>query len=492
MSRFETCIRLLVNLLLLLSLAEAGRAKVVENDNFCDDGKDEWATSACSYFTTDLFTCGNKDVGQRLFPSRVGDGICDCCDGTDEFGTSRVVVCPDNCLQIITAKQEEAERRVLLVAAGKARKEALVSQAARHLAEIRNNHNFAVTSIPELEGLLDGYRGDLKREEELEASELERLVAEADIAFGSAVRTLLQQTELHREARMQLIAALTLRGKEEATEAVLSACVGMYTLDGPDADDTEAIVLAMDSPDDLDDSPNLGVPQGVATLDAMVTSLALARIKDNTQHNLLRIALGFAVARGVLKLSFRDAGLSSLLTSDSAQAAALGNLPQPPHKVRLSGYVSEPATALRAKVKEVEEKIQRLRDGSSDSKKALQMDFGKQDELFVLFHERKCFNFADRQYTYTLCPYGDARQRGTHLGAHAGAVTYSQSNPMQPEMLLFQGGERCMGTSDRRERMLRLYLDCGDATDGELGAVGGLYEVEVCVYEARLVTPLVC
>ena len=120
------------------------------------------------------------------------------------------------------------------------------------------------------------------------------------------------------------------------------------------------------------------------------------------------------------------------------------------------------------------------------------MDFGKQDELFVLFHERKCFNFADRQYTYTLCPYGDARQRGTHLGAHTGVVTYSQSNPMQPEMLLFQGGERCMGTSDRRERMLRLYLDCGDAADGELGAVAGLYEVEVCVYEARLVTPLVC
>jgi len=508
MTRLEIGIRLLA-FLLLLSLTGAALASVVENDGFCDMGTDEWATGACSYFTRlqapELFVCGNKEVGQQLFPSRVGDGICDCCDGSDEFLTARRgVVCPDTCLHIITAKREEAERRVLLVAAGKARKEALVSHASKHLAELRNNHNTAVTSLPEFEGMLNGYREDLKREEALEASELERLVAEADVAFGSAVTTLLQQTEVGvtREARMHLIAALTLRGKEEATEAVLAACVGMYTREGADADDTEAIVLAMDSPDDLDGdgSPNLGVPQGVATLDAMVTALALARIEDNIQQNLLRIALGFAAARGVLKLSFRDAGLSSLLTSDSTQAAALDNLPQPPHKVRSSGYVSEPAKALRVKVKEVEENIQRLRDGSADSKKALQMDFGKQDELFVLFHERKCFNFADRQYTYTLCPYGDARQRGTHLGAHAGAVTYSQTNPMQPEMLLFQGGERCMGTSDRRERMLRLFLDCGlgglhgdgDSADGELGAVSGLHEVEVCVYEARLVTPLVC
>ena len=57
------------------------------NDDYCDceDGTDEYGTSACS---NGQFLCSNACLnnGPRFVPSSmVGDGICDCCDCSDEW-----------------------------------------------------------------------------------------------------------------------------------------------------------------------------------------------------------------------------------------------------------------------------------------------------------------------------------------------------------------------------------------------------------------------
>ncbi len=54
------------------------------NDNFCDcplDGSDEPSTGACP---NSDFKCSSPD-GKVIRSSRVNDGICDCCDGSDEW-----------------------------------------------------------------------------------------------------------------------------------------------------------------------------------------------------------------------------------------------------------------------------------------------------------------------------------------------------------------------------------------------------------------------
>lgn len=68
-------------------------------DHFCDcltDGSDETTTGACSLGT---FTCPQWPLGPKVvFASRLGDGVCDCCDGADEKAAG-VVACEDRCVR---------------------------------------------------------------------------------------------------------------------------------------------------------------------------------------------------------------------------------------------------------------------------------------------------------------------------------------------------------------------------------------------------------
>jgi len=74
------------------------------NDDYCDcpqSGLDEPGTSACK---TGKFYCENKGYRSRtLFASRVDDGICDCCDGSDE----REGLCTNTCKEKAFEEQKD-------------------------------------------------------------------------------------------------------------------------------------------------------------------------------------------------------------------------------------------------------------------------------------------------------------------------------------------------------------------------------------------------
>jgi len=374
---------------------------------------------------------------------------------------------------------------------GRARKREIMDRSHQVLIDMRNNVQKASSLLPEYERLREVYRTKLRQEEETESLELEGAVQQSTTAYDAAVSHLFGATS--RESKIILIAALTLRGKEEAAEAMLAACLGKYEYPGDEPDDTEAIVLAMDSPDDTDDvlsSEAAPSAQPQETLEAMITALSLSRVSDVTLMELLRTAFSLAKGRRVAKLAMRDSGLLPVLL---ASGLDLDALPPSPAEVRKAGRVRPEAAEAREKVSDMDQRINLLKDSSGDAERALKMDFGRADELWPLHHEKKCFAYVDHQYQYNMCPFGEARQRTTLLGTHDGAVHYHPSGI--PKELVFAHGERCMGTSDRRERLLRLTLECSDTRDQgreDYGFVSDLRESEVCVYEATLHTPLVC
>jgi hypothetical protein len=110
------------------------------NDDFCDceDGSDEPGTSACSGVAVMSpqvsagggFYCVNRGYEGRLIPSsRVNDGICDCCDGSDEWRA--VATCADGCAEHAARANERNAARASVVRQGIAARAALEAAGAK-------------------------------------------------------------------------------------------------------------------------------------------------------------------------------------------------------------------------------------------------------------------------------------------------------------------------------------------------------------------------
>mmetsp|Transcript_18197 Transcript_18197/g.30991 ORF Transcript_18197/g.30991 Transcript_18197/m.30991 type:complete len:337 (-) Transcript_18197:3950-4960(-) len=128
------------------------------NDGFCDcpgTGFDEPGTAACAGFLpskTKTFYCG-VDHDIYIFPSRVGDGVCDCCDGSDE----KSGVCKNDCKSIIS----EREARQRKEREGMRLGEAWVA-AHRTLAEKIFKKGKVPLSAGELQEIFEGRLVDLE------------------------------------------------------------------------------------------------------------------------------------------------------------------------------------------------------------------------------------------------------------------------------------------------------------------------------------------
>ncbi len=81
----------------------------IVNIYYIRDGSDEPGTAACS---NGRFYCENRGhVSAEVLSSRVNDGICDCCDGSDEYDSS--AQCTNNCIEM--GKRAVEEQKLLQV-----------------------------------------------------------------------------------------------------------------------------------------------------------------------------------------------------------------------------------------------------------------------------------------------------------------------------------------------------------------------------------------
>jgi hypothetical protein len=111
------------------------------NDNYCDcliDGLDEPSTSACSGVSKEpQFWCHNNGVSSHYLPSsKVNDGICDCCDGSDERFIVGDIKCSNTCND---AHQAEKDRLVELKL-GLKKKQTLESDMVNEMIRLKEDN----------------------------------------------------------------------------------------------------------------------------------------------------------------------------------------------------------------------------------------------------------------------------------------------------------------------------------------------------------------
>lgn len=88
-----------------------------------------------------MFECANRGyLPSRLPSSRVGDGICDCCDGSDEPKGR----CKTSCDEASATWVESLADKVVKADRGNARREEYVKQA--HKAALDRAHILAETT----------------------------------------------------------------------------------------------------------------------------------------------------------------------------------------------------------------------------------------------------------------------------------------------------------------------------------------------------------
>ena len=131
-------------------------------DDFCDCGSDEADTGACP---DTLYTCSNlPHKSKQVFSSRVNDGLCDCCDGSDEW--QRPTLCPNTCIELATAHLKVFER-------GVRRKEELAKEARE---------------------------ASVRRKQQLESARAELLAAEPSLQALQAAQEAAEAAEARRRA----------------------------------------------------------------------------------------------------------------------------------------------------------------------------------------------------------------------------------------------------------------------------------------------------
>ncbi|KAL5715654.1 Glucosidase 2 subunit beta [Ranunculus cassubicifolius] len=104
------------------------------NDDFCDcpnDGTDEPRTSACP---RGKFYCRNAGHSPLvLFSSRVNDGICDCCDGSDEYDGR--VNCSNTCWEAGKVARDKLKKKIATYEEGVTVRHREVEQAKKAIAK---------------------------------------------------------------------------------------------------------------------------------------------------------------------------------------------------------------------------------------------------------------------------------------------------------------------------------------------------------------------
>eukprot|EP01111_Echinosteliopsis_oligospora_P003881 TRINITY_DN1608_c0_g1_i1.p1 TRINITY_DN1608_c0_g1~~TRINITY_DN1608_c0_g1_i1.p1 ORF type:complete len:479 (-),score=155.53 TRINITY_DN1608_c0_g1_i1:23-1459(-) len=394
------------------------------NDDYCDcsDGSDEPGTSACRQST---FYCPNEGYkGQYVFSSVVNDGICDCCDGSDEW--AKPGTCPNTCAVLGAELKKHREEEELNTKLGMEEKNKYIEQAAKSIAEKRDEltaNRDEVTSLQASVSSLEEQKKEVEQREQTRRDELSAIKAEADKKAAEEAALLGQNKQQTEEENLQKLLEQEVDGIFPA-EDVAAAEPGPSTEHDDDDDEHSSFESVEDS----------GEAEEEEQEDA-----------QNAEEN---NALSGQQESTPTPPEPTDALLDSILAEKNKYNEALAQA--------------------RRELSDMENHIRKTEE-------LLATDFGKNNEFFPLHGQ--CFDLTAREYTYTVCPFDNAKQAHTSLGK------FEKWEPAYTTMV-FSNGQQCWGGP---KRSIKVNFICGAKNE-----MISVEEPSKCEYTAKMKTPCVC
>ncbi|KAF4324007.1 hypothetical protein BBO99_00002514 [Phytophthora kernoviae] len=418
--------------------ANAGRSFIETNRQAIKHGESEdiWGLVQARYTSYHNDNADYPDLSgmkaKGIHTSRVDDGICDCCDGSDEALGSQ---CKNTCSAAAEVVRKEAEERLEVVRAGFAKRQAVVNG---EIADYFAAEQDSVSS----------------KSKELEALTLlkERVVVHKE---REELRERKYRLDVARQRQAESQSG-TSEGGEEAHREQFSDAAEKEAVEALDFEGLDAIRIA-----DEDAPVNTAEDERASeVLDTRMHSLkSFIELSDHTRVSL-------------------------------AEYLRMDHRPPPTKKFpKLDDQVTLPvAKSLREALREIEADINKLEKERGEKYEAAKADFGPDRAFFSL--KDKCIEQRIEKYLYKFCAFGEVKQDKTKLGKWEGWVIdeTSTSSTGEPYVghtkMKYSRGQKCYKGP---ERSVIVHLECG--IEDQIVSVD---EPSTCIYSMVVRSPFAC
>lgn len=475
------------------------------NDDYCDcvDGSDEPGTSACP---NGFFYCPNDGYKPSVIPSsRVNDAICDCCDGSDEY--SGRTQCPSDCLRLGELLRLERERV-----------EKMKLEGHRvYLEYVQRGQDAKISKQARLEELTKE-----RDQVDMERAELEKRKTEVEQPENEA-------KERHQKAWDEV------KDKKKAEDRVVAAKEAFRILDTNQDNlvsvaeiktrlefdiDADGEVSDEEAKEYLEDNEEVALDLFVEKIYENLPDIVQPP-RDETKETESETKPATAEtpdteAQGDTERVQSDEGTETDTEEDEDEQDEgdddkddrededYDNYPEDdkPDENKKSDTEADDGDKMPAYDEEtqrliavadearrnydaVDAKFRNIENEIRDVKRVLDQDLGPNVEYYQLVDQ--CFDFSDREYTYTLCPFDRAAQKSKHGASETSLGTWGVwSGPSEDKYseMKYDRGQNCWNGPDRSATVT---INCG--ITNELVSVS---EPNRCEYRFVFNTPAAC
>ncbi|CAF4795923.1 unnamed protein product [Rotaria sp. Silwood1] len=401
------------------------------NDDYCDcrDGSDEPGTSACP---NGQFFCENKGYIGALIPSHlVGDGVCDCCDGSDEYETT--IVCNNTCFELAQKTKAEREAKRALHAAGVITKKQIIAQSELTKSTRETRLNEFEQDLQKLENELKE-KEELKQKAEIPENEAkakhqklwdeQRAIREA-IARDNQMHEMFVDLDTNNDSlvsieELQKHTELDNDLENEFTVEEVRSILGADSVNFNEFNVTvfEQISNSYQKLSQPSSETPVGVDDLVATTEAHLKQEEEEAAKEGLKQE--------ETEEAEAEAHFKEEEEATAAAKEGDYEDDLSQQEIPPHIATSLDHekhihddippeyddetkrLIELADHARNEYNDVERKTHDMKRQIDDLKRQAEVDVGIQGEYSAFIDQ--CYDYEEREYTYRLCMFKDAKQ----------------------------------------------------------------------------------